>query len=88
MRILNARTSKYYGAALSNLEKARRCFERAGLASEWERTVSQVRADHHRKKGFLSGFERLVAGAGPRDEPSFLERAKARWGGRQRRDNE
>jgi hypothetical protein len=84
MRILSAKKSKYYGAALSNFEKAKRCFERAGLASEWEKIVRQVRADHHRKKGFLSGFERLVAGAGPSDEPSFLQRAKARWGGRQR----
>jgi len=88
MRILNAKKNKYYGAAISNFERAKRCFERAGLASEWEQTVSRVRVDHHRKKGFLSGFERLVAGAGPSDEPSFLERAKARWGGRQQGENE
>jgi hypothetical protein len=47
--------------------------------------VTQVRADHHRKSGFMPGFERLVAGAGPSDEPSFLTRAKARWSERQRR---
>jgi len=88
MRIVNAKKSKYYGAALSDFEKAKRCFERAGLASKWEKTVSQVRADHRRKKGFLSGFERLVGGSGPSNEPSFLERAKARWGERQRREIE
>jgi hypothetical protein len=88
MRIVNARKSKYYDAALSNFENAKRCFERAGLIAAWEKTVIQVRADHHRKAGFMSGFEGLVAGTGPNDEPSFLERAKARWIGRQRRDNE
>jgi uncharacterized Zn finger protein len=87
MRIVNAKKSKYYDAALSNFESAKRCFERAGLATKWEKTVSQVRADHHRKTGFMSGFEGLVGGAGPSDEPSFLERAKARWGRPQRRDN-
>jgi uncharacterized Zn finger protein len=88
MRIANAKKSKHYDAALANFERAKRCFERAGLTAEWEKTVGQVRADHHRKTGFMSGFEALVAGAGPSDEPSFLERAKARWSGRQRRANE
>ncbi len=59
--------------------KPKRCFERAGLAGEWQKTVSQVHVEHHRKIGFMSGFERLVGGMGPSDEPSFLERAKARW---------
>jgi hypothetical protein len=72
-------------AALSNFESAKRCFERAGLHAEWQKTVSQVRADHHRKSGFMSGFERLVEGTGPSDEPSFMELAKARWGERYRR---
>ncbi|MDO8540701.1 MAG: hypothetical protein Q7S40_09725 [Opitutaceae bacterium] len=85
MRIVNAKKSKYYSAALSNFERAKRCFERAGLGAEWEKTVSRVRADHHRKSGFMYGFERLVAGIGPSDEPSFLERAKARWSERERR---
>jgi hypothetical protein len=44
MRILNAKKNKYYGAAISNFERAKRCFERAGLPSEWEQTVSEVRA--------------------------------------------
>lgn len=52
----------------------------------WVKTVSHVRAEQHRKTAFMSGFESLVAGAGPSDEPCFLERAKARWSGRQRRE--
>jgi len=80
MRIVNAKKSKYYAAALSNFERAMRCYEKAGLTAEWKKTVSRVRAEHHRKTGFMSGFEDLVAGSGPSDRPSFLERAKARWG--------
>ncbi|MBI1876292.1 MAG: hypothetical protein HYS05_20700 [Acidobacteria bacterium] len=34
LRIVNAKKSKYYDAALSNFERARRCFERAGLVDE------------------------------------------------------
>jgi len=79
LRIVNGKKSKYYAAALSDFESAKRCFERAGLGAEWQKTVSQVRADHHRKSGFMSGFERLAAGSGPSEEPSFLEQAKARW---------
>jgi hypothetical protein len=86
MRIVNAKKSKYYAAALSNFESAKRCFERAGMVTEWVKMVCQVRTDHHRKTGFMSGFESLVAGAGPRDAPSFLERAKTRWSGRKRRE--
>lgn len=87
MRIVKAKKSRYYRAALSDFERAKRCYERAGLTSEWEKTVGRVRADHRRKTGFLSGFEAVVAGSGPSDEPSFLERAKERWAGRQRRRN-
>jgi hypothetical protein len=79
LRIVNAKKSKYYDAALLNFERAKRCFERAGLEGEWSKTVRQVRADHYRKSSFMPGFERLVEGMGPSDEPSFLERAKARW---------
>lgn len=55
------------------------------IQGEWQKTVSQVRADHHRKSGFMDGFERLVEGAGLSDEPSFMEQAKARFRGRSRR---
>ena len=41
-----------------------------------------MRSEHHRKKGFLAGFEEIVSGSGPSERLSFLERAKARWGAR------
>ena len=82
LRILKEKKSKYYGAALSHLEEARRCYERAGLRSAWQELVRAVRADHGRKVGFMAGFEEVVAGGGPSTKPSFLERAKARWGTR------
>ncbi|MGB5450674.1 MAG: DUF6880 family protein [Sedimenticolaceae bacterium] len=85
LRIVNAGKSKYYDSALLNFESAKRCFERAGLVADWKEIVSQVRADHHRKRGFMPGFERLVAGSGPSAEPSFLDAAKTRWNERERR---
>ncbi|MCK5803524.1 MAG: hypothetical protein KAI66_11860 [Lentisphaeria bacterium] len=86
LRIVNAKKSKYYDAALSNLESAKRCFKRAGLEAEWDKTVRQIRVDHHRKRNFMPGFKRLVAGTGPSDEPSFIDQAKARWSARERRN--
>ncbi len=85
LRIVNAGKSKYYHAALSNFESAKRCFNRAGLEAEWSKTVRRIRADHHRKSSFMPSFERLVEGTAPSDEPSFLEQAKARWSARERR---
>jgi len=79
MRILKAKKSKYYDAALSNFEDARRCYERAGLAATWASLVREVRGEHHRKTGFMTGFEVVVAGSRPSAKPTFLERAKARW---------
>ncbi len=75
MRTLKAKKSKYYGAALSNFEDARRCYERAGLSKKWESLVRELRAEHHRKTGFMSGFEEVVAGGGSSKKPTFLERA-------------
>jgi hypothetical protein len=42
--------------------------------------VDEVRADHRRKTGFMSGFEEVVAGLVPSKKRSFLERAKMCWG--------
>src|ERR1017187_4881970 len=80
MRIVDAGKSKYYEAAAANLERARKRYVRAGLAADWEETVRQVRADHYRKTAFMAVFEPSAASAGPREPPSFLERAKNRWG--------
>jgi hypothetical protein len=79
MRILNAKKSRYYDAALSNFERAKNCYQRAGLVVEWQETVRQVRSNHRRKIGFMPGFERLASGSGRVHPPSFLERAQARW---------
>lgn len=77
--IVNRGKSKYYGAALDHFERAKRCYAAAGLEGDWEELVDWVRANHSRKRGFMAGFEEVVAGTEPEPEPSFLERAKARW---------
>jgi hypothetical protein len=87
MRLVDGAKSKYYDAALENFERARRCYERAGLAAEWADTVRHLRASHHRKTGFMSRFEALAAGAGRGGQPSFLDRAKKRWGVRHGKDD-
>jgi tetratricopeptide (TPR) repeat protein len=79
VRIVKAGKSRYYEAALGNFERARRCYEKAGLAGEWREAVGKIRSEHRRKTGFMAGFEEIVAGSGPSEKPSFLERAKARW---------
>jgi len=79
MRIIDAGKSKYYNAALSNLEKARTCYQGAGLEAQWKALVAEIRREHHRKTGFIPGLERIVAGTGPSKEPSFLDRARRRW---------
>lgn len=71
--------SKYYDAALSNFERARDCYVRAGLGGEWEETVRRVCAAHFRKSGFIGEFRALAAGAKRGERPSFLEGAKQRW---------
>ena len=71
MRILKAKKSKYYDAALRDFERARRCYERAGLAAEWQRVVGEVRTDHRRKTSFLPRFEEVVNASGPSQEPAF-----------------
>ncbi len=79
MRIVNAGKSKYYDAALDNIEKAKKCYAKAGLNADWQAVITDVRARHFRKKGFMTGFEDIVSGAPKRVEAPFLERAKARW---------
>ena len=76
MRIVNAGKSKYYDAAWDNLERAKKCYLKSGLDTDWEALVDYIRERHYRKKGFLVGFEQVVSG---HTEPTFLERAKRRW---------
>jgi tetratricopeptide (TPR) repeat protein len=79
MRIVNAGKSKYYDAALDHIERAKKCYSKAGLDTEWQAVVADVRKGHFRKKGFMAGFEDIATGAPRHVEPPFLERAKMRW---------
>ena len=80
LRIVRAKKSKYYDAALFHFERARRCYVAAGSQQRWEVLVNAVRREHGRKYTFMPGFERVAAG-GPAEEPrpSFLERASGHW---------
>jgi hypothetical protein len=82
IRIIDAGKSKYYDEALSNLKKAKSCYQSAGLDAQWQAVVAEIRRDHHRKSGFMPGFERIIRGAGAGQEPSFLDRARGRWASR------
>jgi hypothetical protein len=79
LRILTAKKSKYYPAAVSHFAQAKQCYKQAGLAHEWEVLVEAVRRTHGRKYGFMPEFERIVAGQPQRPEATFLERARQRW---------
>lgn len=79
MRIVNAGKSKYYDAALDNIEHAKKCYAKAGLNADWQALVADVRKRHFRKKGFMAGFEDIVSDTPKCVESPFLERAKARW---------
>jgi hypothetical protein len=79
VRILDSGKSKYYYAALSHLEEARKCYQEAGLDEQWKALVAEIRREHHRKSGFMPGFEAIVSGKRARMEPSFLDRARGRW---------
>jgi hypothetical protein len=81
VRIIDAGKSNYYYAALSNLEKAKACYQKAGLDARWQALVAEIRRKHSRKSSFMPGFERIVRGAGPSKEPSFLDRARSRYSG-------
>lgn len=78
LRILNSRKSKYYDAALSNFEQARRCYKKAGEELAWISLVEEILQTHRRKSAFMPGFEKLIQGKKPHAESSFAERTKRR----------
>ena len=78
VRILNAKKSRYYDAALSNFEQARRCYRKAELAPAWDELVDEIRRNHGRKSSFMPDFERLVRGQKPAAKPSFRDRTERR----------
>lgn len=69
MRIVDAGKSKYYDAAAANLERARKCYLRAGLVAEWEDAVRQIPADHFSKSAFMAAFEPVAGGTVTRSHP-------------------
>ena len=87
LRIVEAKKSKYYEAALRNLEQAREAMIKNGRAEEWETLATEIRTNHKRKSGFIPAFESLAEGRCTR-EPSFSERARERWRKGAKRDGE
>ena len=79
VRILAGRKSQHYGAAVDYFARARRGYARADRIADWQAIVVQVQAEHRRKSSFMPRFEALILDADPEPEPSFLDRAKARW---------
>jgi hypothetical protein len=79
MRTLKAAKSKYYDAALANLEEGRRCYLPSGLEEKWEALTLEIRRDHFRKFRFMPGFNAIITGKSACLEPSFLDRAQSRW---------
>jgi len=80
LRIVNAKKSKYYDAALGNFERARDCYAAAEQQEVWEALVTEVRREHGRTYSFMPGFERVAEGGrAVEPRPSFLERARSRW---------
>lgn len=75
LRILVAKKSKYYDAALGHIEKARAFLLETSLGDEWEKLVTEIRSEHSRKSAFMPGFERIVEG---RREPTFMDRVRER----------
>jgi hypothetical protein len=78
LRILEAKKSKYYDAALANLEKTRKLMLKHGRGDAWEALAGEIRASHRRKSGFMPAFERLAEGRTEKP-PSFRDRARKRW---------
>jgi len=78
MRILNSKKSKYYDAALGHLRRARKLFLEAKSEPEWQEIMKTIQTEHGRKKGILAGLGLISSGKVP-NEPSFAERAQARW---------
>ena len=42
IRIIDAGKSKYYDEALANLEKAKNCYQRAGLDAQWQALIAEI----------------------------------------------
>lgn len=78
LRIVNAGKSKYYEAAIDNLERAHDCFQQAGRDAEWEKTALEISRAHSRKQSFIREFASIVSGERI-IRLSFLEAAMVKW---------
>lgn len=81
MQLLNAKKSGLYRTAVKYFSEARRCYESAGRPEEWRGLAERVLSAHSCKPAFLARFRPLAREEAAVREPSFLERAKARWEG-------
>ena len=79
MRIVKAKKSKYYGAALDHFLKTKRLYLDNDCREEWLSLVETVRRDHYRKYSLIGDFEELVSGDYPESPESFEERTRKRW---------
>jgi tetratricopeptide (TPR) repeat protein len=79
MRILESKKSKYYQSALNHLASAMQLYSTGKGQNDWASLVEEIQSLHGRKKSFMYSFEKILNGKNSK-EPSFLEKAKKRWG--------
>ncbi len=70
--------NKSYRSALSNLKRAKKCYEKAGLVDQWDSLVEDIRQRHRLKTSFMPKFEKIVLDE-PAKDSSFLDAARERW---------
>ena len=63
-------------AAVEYFGGMQRCFAVAGLPDCWDQFTDQVRANQHRKAGFICEFKKVVTEVTPDPEPSFVGKAR------------
>ena len=71
--------SQHYRSAVANLQRAKKCYEEAGMVDEWNRLADDIRQQHRRKPSFMSKFEKMLQDVPEKKKPSFLEAAKKSW---------
>lgn len=78
VRILKSKKSKYYDAALTHFQRARKLYLKAGSEAEWQAIVKSIQTVHSRKKGIMEGLGLIESGKSA-CAPSFAERVQERW---------
>ncbi len=77
-RVVTARKSQYYGAAVRNFERARAAFHAANAPEVWNQVEARLRRNHARQSSFMARFEPMAARRAGEREPSFLDIAVAK----------